>query len=380
MIRLRVITEFRDFESREGDWRRLHEECGGHNPFLSYDWLVTWWRHFGGGKQLCIVAAEQDGATVGIAPLMSTRVAGSTKVQFIGKPLSDYSDFLVQGERDTCAQSLVEFIKSNLRCDAVELRGIREDSPNFQVLRDAWSPSIGLTQCRPVVTAPVLRIRSDWSEYANGLKQKLRADNRRRIRRLEEIGELKFRECASLDEALQLLEWLARQKSQRYVSTGAKDILRNGHVLGFYKEAISRLWEPGQVHVSSLDLNDHPIAVHFGFVCGQQYLYYMPSFDTAFSPYSPGRLLLFNLIHASFLRGLHEFDFMNGADPYKYEWTSEECRVYEVALFRRSLRGFALYGAHEAHWRARASPLIRGWARGLRKGAGRLRSTYAHSN
>lgn len=367
MDTVRLLTEESEFEELETDWRRIYDESADSDPFLSYDWMFTWWRHFRGDGRLSIVVVERDGAVAGIAPMMRLKSAGLTRLQFLGRPISDYPDFLISGDRHRCIESLAEYITRDVRWDSLELRGIRGDSPNYAALKDTLLPSTGLSRWHPWAVAPSLALHSDWSDYFDGLKKGFRTDTRRQFRRLEEKGDLVFRECGTLEEALQLLDILAQQKSQRFVSNGATAAVRVREVLAFYKEVTSLLWERGEVHVSSLDLEDRPIAIHFGFVCGERYFYYAPSFDSALFTYSPGRLLLFNLIRNSFDRGLREFDFMNGAETYKYDWTSDERMVYELVSFRRTPGGLALYGAYEAQRRARASSLLRKWVRWARK-------------
>ena len=369
MPTLKVITEAREFEALEADWRRIYEECGASNPFLSYEWLTAWWRHFGEGKQLSVVVVELNGDTVAIAPLMRVKSAGITKLQFLGKPISDYSDFLIGKEGEHCVGPLVQFIQREMQWDAVELRGITNDSPNLCVLQDAWPTTSGLNRWHVWTVAPYLRLDSNWSEYHDSLKKGLRADNRRQIRRLEQQGELSFREYDALSEVLQLFHRLTDQKSQRFLATGAVDPLKDGRILAFYKDVVSRLWQSGHIHVSTLNIGDHPIAVHFGFICGQRYFYYLPSFDSNFSNFSPGRLLLFNLIRNSFHQGLREFDFLNGPEAYKYDWTIEEHQVYELIAFRRTPRGIGIYAAYKARQRARSSVLIRKGVRWVRKHA-----------
>lgn len=366
-VRLRVITDGVGLEALEPEWRGIYETSRCFNPFLSYEWLSSWWRHFGKGNQLCVVVAEQDGAPVSIAPLMRVEWAGFTKLQFLGQPFSDYGDFITTDGTNSGVEPLLEFLKYKLRWDALELRGIRGDSPNLPALQAAWPATARLNQWRRWTLAPFLPIRCGWSEYRDGRRKGLMSDTRRKIRRLEEKGELTYRECGTLERGLQLLDQFARQKSQRFAATGATDILANGAVLEFYKEVTRRLWDSGQVHISSLDLDHQPIATHFGFIAGQRYFYYMPSFDSTFSLYSPGRLIVFNLIENSFLKGLGEFDFMNGSEPYKYEWASDERPVYELRAFTRSPLGLALYGAHEVRRRARRSLLVRRSVRWARK-------------
>src|ERR1044071_5867367 len=86
-----------------GEWTRLVGRCRGDPLFLSWEWLTSWWRVFGGGPGLRpVVLAVRDagGELLGAAPLyqspVNRRGLRLRSLQFIGSAFRD--DTVVQSE------------------------------------------------------------------------------------------------------------------------------------------------------------------------------------------------------------------------------------------------------------------------------------------
>ena len=72
-LTLKVINTDPGFEGLKSDWNLLLKESNCDNIFLSWEWLYTWWESFKEGKKLFIIAAEEEGRIIGIAPLCLAR-------------------------------------------------------------------------------------------------------------------------------------------------------------------------------------------------------------------------------------------------------------------------------------------------------------------
>ncbi|HZR45855.1 MAG TPA: hypothetical protein VFA47_04070, partial [Candidatus Manganitrophaceae bacterium] len=47
------------------NWDALQTETASPNPFLTWGWMASWWRHFGEGKRLEILAVRNHGELIG---------------------------------------------------------------------------------------------------------------------------------------------------------------------------------------------------------------------------------------------------------------------------------------------------------------------------
>lgn len=107
----------------------------------------------------------------------------------------------------------------------------------------------------------------------------------------------------------QCLAW----KSAQYLATGPDDWLADGG-----NELFHALRDRGLLVTSTLLIGDRMVAAHIGYVSDGVFGYWMPSYDAEFSKYSPGNMLLCELLRTSHERGDREFDFLEGIEPYKF--------------------------------------------------------------
>ena len=86
-------------------------------PFLTWEWLHTWWTHLGGSSRLRIAAVRAGQELVALAPFRITksRVALLSRVDMLGtgEAGSDYLDVIVRRGREAEASAaLAQFATS----------------------------------------------------------------------------------------------------------------------------------------------------------------------------------------------------------------------------------------------------------------------------
>lgn len=154
-----------------------------------------------------------------------------------------------------------------------------------------------------------------WAEWeaawkANPLPKSF--DGARQRRKLErDVGPIRF----ELDDTRPaVFDACVQWKSSQYVASGFTDMFANPRHVSFFK----RLRDRGVLLVSSLCAGDSLLAVHFGSLNDQRFGWWIPTYDPKFARFSPGRILLDELMKASFARGDLEFDFLIGDENYKF--------------------------------------------------------------
>ena len=92
-MRVIEVNKYSDFLALEEKWQDVLEKCNYYTVFSTWEWLSIWWKHFGKGKRLVLLLAEENDKIVGIAPLMYSvhKMFGLRmgKIEFIGTPDSD---------------------------------------------------------------------------------------------------------------------------------------------------------------------------------------------------------------------------------------------------------------------------------------------------
>lgn len=161
----------------------------------------------------------------------------------------------------------------------------------------------------------------DWTRFADekafqthvakssSLKSNDTARQRRRIER--ELGPLKF----VLDDSRpEVFDACVKWKSAQYVETGVGDMFAAPQNVELFRQLHAR----GLVKVSSLSAKDTLLAAHFGTHTDKRFTWWIPAYDATYGKYSPGRLLLEELMRSSQQQGDLEFDFLIGDEKYKF--------------------------------------------------------------
>lgn len=164
------------------------------------------------------------------------------------------------------------------------------------------------------------KYEDDW-RARGAVKSNDSARQRRRIER--ELGPLKFEfDDVRPDVFDACITW----KSAQYRASGFVDMFADPHNIALFR----RLKEKGALVVSSLSAGPTLLAVHFGASSDRRLASWIPAYDVAFQKYSPGRLLLEDMLKASHARGDLEFDFLIGNEGYKFQFATHNRVIGEV--------------------------------------------------
>ena len=326
-MEVRISSEIAEF--RDG-WLTL-ESVGKSYVFQSYCWVENWLQTAGKTQDVkpFVVSVHHAGERKPflIIPLALQLIRGVRHLTALGGFHADYagavlrSDVAASYSPDTLREVIIAHAKHN-SVDLIWLKSI----PQF--IEEVPNP-LYLIGSAPSGMALSASLDGSWdSFYSSQVKSRIRADSRRQTRRLSDQGQLRFRIAEDAEETRRLTEVMIAQKRARYRVKSIWDQFDEKGNREFYLGA-GQGWTACGVQVSALLLDQKVLAVHWGAVHDGRFYYLMPSHDSQWENYSPGRLLLEHLMQWSFSNGLRVFDFTNGAEPYKLEWANVKTPLYE---------------------------------------------------
>jgi CelD/BcsL family acetyltransferase involved in cellulose biosynthesis len=138
---------------------------------------------------------------------------------------------------------------------------------------------------------------------------------RRKARKLaREHGPLRFERHAGDPAVLsRLLAW----KRAQYARTGVPDVLAPAWI----RRALAAVLEVQQPSfagvLSTLSAGDRLVAAHLGLRSQTVWHWWFPAYDPAFARYSPGLVLLLELVDAARAQGIRTIDLGKGDERYK---------------------------------------------------------------
>lgn len=339
---IRVVTETEEFKSLAGGWDSLLQKCGDDNSiYLTHEWLSTWWRYFGERKKLNILLIEKEHQLIGIVPLMKTEYKiGLIKLdtlETVGAINCNYVGLLLPENREEAISILLAYLEKELAKNKIILRLalVPEDSKFLDVLRrkgSQFSKSL-VIQEKVTTSAPYIALTTTWDEYFDSLSRNRRRILRRTIRSLEEAHRVGFQEYTadSLEEGLNRLFDLHQR---RWQSVNVKSMFYNPKVREFYKDIANQFLKKNWLHFSCLTADNEVVSALYGFIYNRKFYALISARDTRHK-YSVGHLHYMYLIKGAIKKGLQEFDFLRGGEPYKFHWAKSLKRYTRVKVIKK---------------------------------------------
>ena len=101
----------------------------------------------------------------------------------------------------------------------------------------------------------------------------------------------------------------------------------------FYQGLADLFSDNFKIHCAALKVGDVLIATHVGVIDDTTFYYLMPANEgDDWKKYSPGRLLLLEILKWSIDNKLKFFDFTVGGEAYKKDWCNIETKLFEYVV------------------------------------------------
>lgn len=347
---IELVSTERELAALAESWNALLSKSSAPNPFLTWEWISGWNRHFGKGKELQIFVVREEGRPIGIAPFYQTtrRLFGVPfrRLSLLGDEAvgSDHLDLISEaGFEEKVARTLARHLVENARTwDLIELRGLSERSPHLPFLMEAFEEKVWTAWKEPGEICPYLALGATWENYLKGLSASMRYTVRRKIRNLEKGGVIEFVAVDTAEAGQAALETLIDLHRKRWSGEGGSEDFVTEVKSRFHREVARSFFEKGIARLFLLKIDQKAVASLYGFLIGKRFFFYQAGFDPALRDKSVGMALMAKSLEAAMAQGWEEFDFLRGTEEYKFHWTSTQRRLWNVSFFAPGPRS-ALY-------------------------------------
>ena len=300
----------------ESDWNGL-VSLAGVPPFAHSGWVVPWSAMV--GRRLEMMVVRREGRPVAALPMIR-RGGGVASAADWHVPIleaaavdADALDTLARTITAGRRRVIVDF------CDA--------HGATAAAFRRVLTAEGFIVRERVRMCSPYIELAGDGARerFHGSLGGKKRRELRRRLRRLEEEGDVEITiEDGSADLSRLLDEGFAVEGSGWKGAAGTA-IRSRPRVDRFYRE-VAR-WASGQgwLRLGFLRVDGRAIAFDLSIVAGNTEWLLKTGYSPAWARYAPGSLLRAAAIERAFAQGLASYEFAGSAEPWKLEWTNT-CR------------------------------------------------------
>ncbi len=331
-----LITDRAAFDALESEWNALFDRAGRPaQVFQTFSWNWHWANHYlsgapGGidGLHLSIVTARRDGLLIMIWPLVAEKVRGITQIFWMGEPVSQYGDVIIDDVPDALdvMRAGWAFLTKHTKGDVVRLRRVRSDAA-VAPLMDEIGARIADKQ-----KAPYLDLSSapDFAKYEERYSSHNRRNRRRLARRFAEQGQVTFERHyggpqarALAVKALELkAEWLRHRGLVSHAISDAR-------MARFFADAAEGSEKSTNCIVSVLKLDGAPGALEVSFTCKGRLALHVIVYSLHLEKSGAGVLLMERSLRDGYADSIGVFDMLAPGDNYKLDWADGSADVYD---------------------------------------------------
>jgi len=319
MLSLEVVTRDRELESMKDAWNRALEMSDASVPYLRHEWFEAAHKRLDKEKGLHIVLVREGEEVIGIFPFLSshTRLLGVPfrKLSFIANSYTPFQDFILAGNKEECIALLAGHLaETSKKWQRIELDEMRSDSPAVKVLEEVCSANRLLHHQEFKSDSWYLRSDETWEGGLAKLKPRTRKEFRRKLKRLERLGEVQLETLtntqdirAHLTTFFELYEktWKGRERNPE-----------------FYDDIAGVFSKENSLILYALLLRGKPIAYLYSIKAGSTLYGIKTTYDPAYYAFSPGIVLFYLVVKTLYDDpGIEEFDIGRGTEQFKREWT-----------------------------------------------------------
>jgi CelD/BcsL family acetyltransferase involved in cellulose biosynthesis len=330
-----VVATRVEFEALAADWTALNARTAGASRiFLGYNWNWHWCNHYldESANRLAIVVGRKGSDVVAIWPLLKQRVAGLTVVGFMGVPVSQYGDVLIDRSdprHESWLREGWDYVIGSMQADLVSLRKVREDSAIAGLLR-----GLGLAKDNQQ-RAPYIDLRgaASFEAFEQRYSSKDRKNRRRKRRRMEEAGAVTCGRVATDEQRAASIALAMQRKCAWLADEGLLSAAVADPRFGaFFRDVAGDARRQVGCDIVELAVDGHAVATKITVSQNSYRGLHFTAYDTAAEKYSPGIMILETLIAEAIADGVEVFDFMAPAAAYKLEWTSTSVGIADYAI------------------------------------------------
>ncbi len=311
-------------------------------PFRSWEWLSTWWRHYGPSagwddrtrrlQMLCVL--DESGIPAGFAPFYSEDSAAAGRVLRLlgdGEVCSEYLGVLAAaGREEAVALAIADHLADRFhavrsspdRWDMILLEAVNANDPVLRPMLEQLRQLGGAVHCRPGPGCWRIELPGSWEEmYA-----RLSKNHRRQVRRLLQANERRgvaLHKVEHLSELPDAFGHLIDLHQRRWQVRGRSGCFASDRFLAFHGDVTPQLLRAGQLRLLWLEAEGTPLAAEYQLAgVGTIYLY-QAGLDPDRLDWEPGHLATARVLQHAITQGCRRFDFLRGNEPYKAQWQAE---------------------------------------------------------
>jgi CelD/BcsL family acetyltransferase involved in cellulose biosynthesis len=215
----------------------------------------------------------------------------------------------------------------------VNLQDTEAGSPPLQLLQSELSALGMWASAETACVCPYAVLPSDFDQYLDTIGSSIRYNFRRRLRKLQLQPNVDFISVQNGPELQLGFDQMVQLHQMRRDTLRTKSSFTTGNALAFHRSVLPQLASQGWVRLFMIRHNDVILAALYGFSIGRSFKFYQSGLHPDWSKFSLGLVLMGYSIKETIRCGHQEFDFLRGAERYKFHWAKYTRETITLRFF-----------------------------------------------
>jgi CelD/BcsL family acetyltransferase involved in cellulose biosynthesis len=281
-----VVTAFEPLADFQPAWDEAVLRLGGP-IYMTYDWLRTWWKHYGAGGELRLLIFRQGGQVVALLPLfLQTIDFGLAKLRvarLVGSnlPPKTFNPPVAGAWALEVFERLLDLVLERERCDLLSLGPVSAEWPGNSIFREACLRRQEIVGCFEQVAYDVqtiFRLPATFDEYLQILSPGERKSRLKRLRQLQNNHQLTTDVVADPEKVGDEFQAFLDQHASQWQAIG-----KGGHfeawpgAEAYNRDLVKTQARHGRVRFFRMSVDGEVVANRYTFLLGETLFSELPA-------------------------------------------------------------------------------------------------------
>lgn len=330
-------TRFPPPPNVQWEWEALAVRTGAA-PFLHPGWAEAWWRAFGQDEP-ALYMLRKEGRLAALAPMVRRpkRLEGAVNVHTPA--------FGLLAESRAAALALAGDLFRD-EPTHVSITHLEPEGESLRACQEAAEEAGYRVVVSPFQRSMHLQLKQDWSDYQRERGRNLLRNLRRSRRQLQKQGKLAVETIRDAEHLETRLPEAYCVEAASWKGATGTAIQSHPRTRRFYTALAYWAAERGALRLYIMRVDGRPIAMYYALQMNGISHLLKGGYDPAFGRYSPGKLLLQEVIESCFANGVSRVEFHGGTEAYKLEWASAAREYQRLEAFAPTVAGQLAWAAY----------------------------------
>ncbi len=334
--RIASVDILHDLAEAEAIWRGFEDQQHFHTPYQRFDLLSNWQRQVGerdGALPFIVIAYDAERRPLLLLPLALRHEHGVRTACFMGGKHTTFNIALWDRgfAGDATAADLDALISAIRERSEADVLALGQQPLRW---RDLPNPMALLPHQASANDCPLLTMAAGAAPsvlISNSFRRRLKGKERK----LQTLPGYRYGVATTDSEIKRLLDWFFRIKPLRMAEQKLPNVFAEPGVEDFIRSACAAPLADGghAIDIHALECDDEVIAIFAGVADGHRYSMMFNTYTmSGNSRYSPGLILMRNIIDHYAGLGYRALDLGIGSDDYKRLFCKSEEPIFDCFI------------------------------------------------